>query len=93
MCQGNAATLAAWIVLTIPITAAQRRKEYGSNFIAPISGQQGHLIGGLFVDDTNLFHLEMWGNENVFQTHLKLQAGIINWGKLLMATGGTLTPP
>ncbi len=32
-------------------------------------------------------------NENVFQAHSKLQDGIINWGKLLIAPGGTLKPP
>ncbi len=35
----------------------------------------------------------MRANENVFQAHLKLQDGIINWGKLLIATGGALKPP
>jgi hypothetical protein len=48
--------------------AAQRRKDHGANFIAPNSNQQGHSIGGLFVDDTNIFHLKMHMNENVFQT-------------------------
>ncbi len=35
----------------------------------------------------------MHENENVIQAHLNLQDGIINWGKLLIATGGTLKPP
>ncbi len=73
--------------------ATRRRKDYGAHFIAPISRQQGHLIDRLFVDDTNLFHLEMWMNENVFQAHSKLQDSIINWGKLLITTGGAQKPP
>ncbi len=93
MCQGNGAAPAAWTVTTIPMVAAQRRKNYGAHFIPPISGQQGHLIGGLFVDDINLFHLEMRMNENVFQAHSKLQDGIFNWGKLCIATGSALKPP
>jgi hypothetical protein len=93
MCQGSGATLAAWTVMGILMIAAQRRKDYGAHLIAPISSQQGHLIGGLFVDDTNLFHLEMHRNETVFQAHLKFQDSIINSGKLLIATGGTLKPP
>jgi hypothetical protein len=72
--------------------AAQCRKDYGAHLIALISSQQGHLIGGLFVDDVNLFHLEMHRNETVFQAHSKLQDCIINWKKLLIATGGTLKP-
>jgi hypothetical protein len=87
MCQGNGAAPAAWTVTTIPMIAAQQRKDYGVYVIAPISGQEGYLIGGLFGDDTNLFHLEMCENEIVFPAHPKLQDGIINWGKLLIATG------
>jgi hypothetical protein len=93
MCQGNGAAPAVWPVMSIPMIATQCRKDYGAHLIAPISSQQGHLIGGLFVDDTGLFHLEMRRNENVFQAHSKLQEGIINWGKLLIATGGALKPP
>ncbi len=50
MCQGNDAAPAAWTVTTFPMIAAQCRKDYGAHFMAPISSQQGHLIGGLFVD-------------------------------------------
>jgi hypothetical protein len=93
MCQGNGTAPAAWTVTTIPMIVTQWRKDYGAHFIAPITSQQGLLIGGLFVDDTDLFHLEMHKNENVLQTHSKLQDDIINWGKLLIATGGALKPP
>ncbi len=80
MCQGNGIAPAAWTVMSIPMIAAQRRKDYGAHLIAPISSQQGYLTGGLFVDDTNLFHLKMCRNETLFQAHLKIQDGIINWG-------------
>jgi hypothetical protein len=63
MCQGNGATPAAWTVTSVPMITAQCRKDYGAHLIAPISSQQGHLIGGLFVEDTNLSHLEMCRNE------------------------------
>jgi hypothetical protein len=93
MCQGNGAAPAAWTVLSILMIATQHRKDHGTNCIAPISSHQGHLIGGLFVDDTNLFHLKMRMNKNVFQAHLKFQDGIIDWVKLLITTGGTLKSP
>ncbi len=93
ICQGNGKAPAAWTVMTILMIATQQRKDYGAHFIAPITGQQGHLIGGLFNDYTNLFHLEMQENENVLQAHSKLQDGIINQGKLLIATGSALKPP
>ncbi len=72
--------------------AAQCRKDHGAHFVAPISDKADHLIGGLFVDDTDLFHLEMRVNETVHQAHSRLHDGIINGGNLLIATSGTLKP-
>jgi hypothetical protein len=46
----------------------------------------------LYVDDTNLLHLNMDGDETVFKTHAALQRTIKNWGKLLIAMGGTPKP-
>jgi hypothetical protein len=59
MCQGNGASPAAWTVTSIPMIAAHKRKEHGAHFIAKISEISGHLVGGLYVDDTNLTHLDM----------------------------------
>jgi hypothetical protein len=92
MCQGNTALPAAWSVMSIPMIKAHRRKEHGTHFIAPISGLLCHLIGGLFVDDTNLFHLDMRQAETALEAHTFLQELVINWGKLLLATGGALKP-
>ena len=92
MCQGNGSSLAAWTVMSIPMIAAQHRKDHGAHFVAPISNKAGHLIGGLLVDDTDLFNLEMRVNKTVHQAHSRLQDGIINWGNLLIATGGALKP-
>jgi hypothetical protein len=78
MCQGNCTAPAAWTGTSIPMIAAQWRKDHGAHFIVLISNQHGHLISGLFVDDTDFFHLEMWVEENAHQAHSKLQDGIIN---------------
>jgi hypothetical protein len=59
MCQGNGASPAAWLVTSIPMIKAHRRKGNGTHLIAPVSELPCHLVGGLFVDDTNLFHLDM----------------------------------
>jgi hypothetical protein len=48
MCQGNGAAPAAWTVMSIPMIAAQRRKDHDAHFVAPISSKEGHLIGGLW---------------------------------------------
>jgi hypothetical protein len=51
-----------------------------------------HIAGTLFVDDTNLEHLELNKSEYIVESHAAFQESIINWGCLLLATGGALKP-
>jgi hypothetical protein len=44
------------------------------------------------VDDTDLIHLDMRTIKTTMEAHANLQESVINWGKLLIATGGTLEP-
>ncbi len=88
MCQENGASLAAWLATSIPMIRAHRWKGHGAKFLAPISGLSCHLIGGLFVDDTDLFHLDMQRIETAEEAHARLQESVINWGRLLLATRG-----
>jgi hypothetical protein len=92
MCQGNGASPAAWTVTSIPMIAAHKRKGHGVHLVAKMSETTGHLVGGLFVDDTDLIHLDMQTIETTLEAHAKLQESVINWGKLLIATGGALKP-
>jgi hypothetical protein len=70
MCQGKGALPAAWTVTSIPMIAVQRNKGHGTHFKAPITNKEGQLIGGLFVDDTDLFHLDMQEVECVQEAHV-----------------------
>ncbi len=90
MCQGNGASPAAWTVTSISMISAHKKKGLGAHFITPISSHTCHLAGGLFVDDTDLFHLDMHTVQSVVEAHQCLQEAVINWGKLLLATGGAL---
>jgi hypothetical protein len=90
MCQENGASPAAWTVTSIPMILAHKKKGHGAHFIAPISSHVCH--GGLFVDNTDLFHLDMRTVQSVVEAHQCLQEAVINWRKLLLATGGTLKP-
>jgi hypothetical protein len=76
--------------MSIPMIAAHKRKGHGTHFIVPISGLLCHLAGGVFVDDTNLIHIYMRQVETALEVHARLQESVIDWGKLLMATGGAL---
>jgi hypothetical protein len=90
--QGNGASLAGWCVISITILRAHGAKGHGAHFIAPLSQVRSSLSAILYVDDTGLLHLNMDGNKMIFETHAALQRAIENWGKWLIATGGTLKP-
>ncbi len=72
--------------------AAHKMKEYGAHFITPISGLTCHLAGGLFVDDTDPIHIDICSFKTTKAAHVCLQELVINWGELLLATGGVLKP-
>jgi hypothetical protein len=92
MCQGNGAAPVAWMVTSIPMIAAHKRKGHGAHFIAPILDITGHIVGGLFMDDTDLVHVNMQAVETILDAHSQLQESVINWGHLLIAMGGALKP-
>jgi hypothetical protein len=71
---------------------AHRQKGHGAHFIAPILELSCHLIGGLFVDNTSLFHLDMRRIKTALEAHARLQESVINWGKLLLTRAGVLKP-
>jgi hypothetical protein len=88
MSQGNTASPATWMVVSIPMNLAHKKKGCRAHLVTPISNLSCHLAGGLFVDDTDLFHLDMRVRETLIEAHGRLQDAVINWGKLLIATGG-----
>ncbi len=90
--QGNGGGPACWTVETIPMLRAHKRKGHGAHLVAKISDEEGHVAGSLFVDDDDKIHLNMKVIETTQQAFEGLQDSIINWGKLLIATGGALKP-
>jgi hypothetical protein len=69
MSQGNGTAPAAWTATTIPMIATQWRRDYGDHFIAPITCQQGHLIGRLFVDMIPIFSIWRCARMKMFSKH------------------------
>ena len=92
LCQGNGAAPAGWAVISITILHAHKEKGHGGHFVCPISNLSGHLAAILYVDDTDILHLDMHRNQTMWEAHDALQASVDNWGKLLMATGGAFKP-
>jgi hypothetical protein len=92
LCQGNGAAPAGWTVTSIIMINAHKRKDHGVHLVCTLSNGTLHIIGFLFVDDTDLKHLNMNKVETAAEAHEELQKSISNWGKVLQATGGTLKP-
>jgi hypothetical protein len=76
----------------MPMIAAHKCKGRGAHFIAPILDITGHSVEDLFVDDTDLVHLDMGVMETILEAYSWLQESVINWGRLLIAMGGALKP-
>jgi hypothetical protein len=69
-----------------------RTQMQGSWIFAPVLDITGHIVGGLFVDDTDLIHVDMQVMETILEAHSQLQESVINWGHLLITTYGALKP-
>jgi hypothetical protein len=76
--QGNGALLVGWCVISIMILLTHRAKGHGAHFIASMSQVCSSLSVFLYVDDTDLLHLNMDGNETIDETHAVLQQAIEN---------------
>ena len=60
--------------------------------MCPISELKTNISGVIYVDDTDIIHFRMDKTEDVADAHFHLQSSINNWGKLMIATGGSLKP-
>jgi len=92
LCQGNGAAPAGWSITSIAMIRAHKRKGHGAHFRCPITETDHHSAGTVFVDDTDLEHFNMTKLQTVEEVHVDFQKSILNWGKLLLATGGALRP-
>ena len=92
LCQGNGAAPAGWAVISICIIGAHKKKGHGAKFLCPITQLQHHLSAILYVNDTDLLHINMTKNESIDEVHQAIQDSVNSWGNLLIATGGVLQP-
>jgi hypothetical protein len=90
--QGNGASPARWAVISIVILNAHGKKGHRAKFVCPITKLSSHLSAIIYVDDTDLLHINLEEDELVETVHQAIQASVSNWGNLLIATGGALQP-
>lgn len=90
LCQGNGAAPAGWAAITI--VNAHKRKRHSAVFMCPITNKIMNLAVILYVDDCDLLHIDMTCNDSVYVTYEKMQDSVMNWGRLLIASGGLYKP-
>ena len=93
LCQGNGAAPAGWAVVSIVILDAHKQEKHGATFRCPISRRAKKISAILFVDDTDLLHINMEEREILEETHDAMQSSVSSWGTKLSASGGALKPP
>jgi hypothetical protein len=92
LCQGNGASPAGWAVISTCILQAHGRKGHGATFLCPITNLRQHLSAILYVDDTDILHIDLTKDESTHKVHTAIQGSVNSWGNLLIATGGVLQP-
>ncbi len=69
LCQGNGALPAGWAVINICILQAHRRKGHGVKFLCPITKLKQHLSAILYVNDTDILHINLTKDETIKKVH------------------------
>jgi hypothetical protein len=93
LCQGNGAAPAGWAVISITILGAHKKKGHSATFVCPLTSKITKLAAILYVDDCDLLHINMLEEDSAFVTFEKMQESVMNWGRLLIASGGSYKPP
>jgi hypothetical protein len=92
LCQGNGALPAGWAVISICILRAHGKKGHSAKFLFSITKLQQHLSAILYVDGTNLLHINLTKDKHVEDVHVAIQESVNSWGNLLIATNLVLQP-
>jgi hypothetical protein len=81
-----------WAVISICILRAHGKKGHGAKFICPITNLKQHLSAILYVDDTDILHIDITKDESIDNVHVAIQDSMNSCGNLLITTGGALQP-
>jgi len=91
VCQGNSAGSAIWLVVSIVLMDMVWNNGSTASFTLPLSCQTMNLVGLLYMDNCNLFTINVHGLTPM-DTVQRLQTNINLWQGGLVVTGGELSP-
>jgi hypothetical protein len=90
--QGIGASPSGLPVISTVILGAHGKKRHSATFRCPISHLSANILAILYVDNTDLLHINFDTDETVNDAHAVIQKSVNSWGNLLIATGGALKP-
>ena len=91
--QGNGTSPAGWGVISICIVGAHGEKGHDVKFYFPITILEHHLLAIIYMDDTDILHIDLTKDEKKVEEVLQaMQSSINSWGNLRIATRGALQP-
>ena len=71
--QGNGVAPAGWAVVSISIIHAHKKEGHGATFLTPVTQLKHKVAGILYVDDTDIIHLNLDKEETIHEAHTALQ--------------------
>ena len=74
--QGNGALPAGWAVISICIIGAHGKMGHDAKFTCPITQLKHHLSAILYVDNTDLLHIDLSKDETVDKVHRAIQDSV-----------------
>jgi hypothetical protein len=92
--QGNGASPAGWAVISIVILSTHGKKGLGTRFRCLITNLSSHISAILYVDNTDLLHINFGNDKSTDDVHVAIQNqnSVNSWGNHLIVTGGALKP-
>jgi hypothetical protein len=95
--QGSRAAPPSWLQLSSVLINVYRQLGLGSFTTDPISLEEIHSAGALFVDDADLYtgddrNQNADESTNPAELWLQTQGNLAQWSNLLQASGGALNP-
>jgi hypothetical protein len=88
--QGNGAGSVIWAVVSSQVVHLLRKEGYGTFFKAVISGNEIHLVGYAFVDDTDLIQTGRSSNDSFKYVFTQAKKALNRWEALIKATCAAL---
>jgi hypothetical protein len=88
--QGNGAGPQIWAAISSAVLDMMRKQQCGGEFCAPVSGENLHLVGYAYVDDTDIITTVNHNDNKLLEE--KIQRAIHLWEGSLTAIGGQLEP-